>query len=140
MARYSVCVSFDWENDRRWRFLLSAWDANPKFDLSFTDLTPGEVNTHDVGRVKAAITPRIKAATHTLVIVGAFANTPHRDRALIGYRNWIAWEVAQSKAFGNRLVAVKLQQSYAAPDDLYSAGAKWATFSTESILRALREA
>lgn len=137
----SVFVSFDYDNDRYYKFLLEAWHANPRFRFTFQDGTPGEINSTNVGRVKAALTTKIQAATHTLVIVGQYANTPHRHRALIGHRNWINFEIAQSKAAYNRIVAVKLDRSYESPDELVGANARWAmAFTEEAIVRALSEA
>lgn len=137
----SVFVSFDYDNDRYYKFLLEAWHANPRFSFTFQDGTPGEINSANVGHVKAALTTKIQAATHTLVIVGQYANTPHRHRALIGHRNWINFEIAQSKAAYNRIVAVKLDRSYESPDELIGANATWAmAFTEEAIVRALSEA
>lgn len=64
----SVFVSFDWDHDRRYKFLLEAWNKNPRFQFVFSDATPGEIDTNNVGRIKAALTAKINAATHTLVI------------------------------------------------------------------------
>lgn len=137
----SVFVSFDYDNDRYYKFLLEAWHANPRFRFTFQDGTPGEINSTNVGRVKAALTTKIQAATHTLVIVGQYANTHHRHRALIGHRNWINFEIAQSKAAYNRIVAVKLDRSYESPNELVGANATWAmAFTEEAIVRALSEA
>ena len=136
-----VFVSFDWDHDKRWKFLLNAWDRNPAFRFSFSDNTPSEIQSSDISRVKAAITRKINAATHTLVIVGQYANSRHRDAASIGYTNWINFEVAQSKASGNRLVGVKLDRSFASPSELLNAGASWANaFEEDAVIRALREA
>ncbi len=99
-ATKKICVSFDWHNDRSYRHLLNAWDANPNNSFEFEDLTPGEINSDDVGRVKAVITSKIRTATHTLVIIGDFANEFHKDSAKIGYRNWIWWVIEQSKTEG----------------------------------------
>lgn len=137
----SVFVSFDYDNDRYYKFLLEAWHANPRFRFTFQDGTPSEINSTNVGRVKAAITTKIQAATHTLVIVGQYPNTPHPHRALIGHRNWINFEIAQSKAAYNRIVAVKLDRSYESPHELVGANATWAmAFTEEAIVRALSEA
>ena len=51
---------------------------------------------------------------YTHVLVGAYANTPHRDRGKIGSINWIWWEIEQSNSAGNRLIAVKLSSTDAA--------------------------
>jgi hypothetical protein len=137
----SVFVSFDYDNDCYYKFLLEAWHANPRFRFTFQDGTPGEINSLNVGRVKAALTTKIQAATHTLVIVGQYANSAHRHRALIGYRNWINFEIAQSKAVYNRIVAVKLDRSYESPDELIGANATWAmAFTEQAIMRALSQA
>lgn len=141
MAKRRVFVSFDYDNDRRYKYLLEAWDANPDFDFVFADATPSEIDSVNVGRIKAALSAKIGDATHTLVIIGQYANAPHAKRHLIGYRNWINFEVARSKQAGNRLVAVKLERTYESPEELAGAGAAWAMAFTESaILRALKDA
>lgn len=119
-----ICISFDWHNDRNYRNMLSAWLANPKSPVDFEDLTPSEIDTEDVGRIKAVLTTKICAASHTLVLVGAYANTKHSDSAKIGTRNWIWWEIEKSKEVGNRLIAVKLSAGNESPDPLFNANAK----------------
>jgi hypothetical protein len=134
----AVFVSFDYENDKHYKFLLEAWHAHPRLQFVFQDETPREIDSNNVGRVKAALTTKIRGATHTLVIVGKYANEPHRHRLLIGYRNWINFEIAQSKAAGNKIVAVKIDRSYESPEELTGANASWAmAFTEEAIVRAL---
>lgn len=140
-GRKKICISFDWHNDRDYRNLLSAWLANAGNPVDFEDLTPGAIDTSDVGRVKAVLTTRIRAATHTLVLVGEHANDRHRDSAKIGDHNWIWWEINQSKAEDNRLIAVKIKNSNPTPTPLLSSGAKWAmSFTQAAILKAIDEA
>ena len=76
------------------------------------------------------------------MIVGQYANAPHRHRALIGYRNWINFEVAQSTAHFNKIVAVKLDRSEPAnPEELMRTNASWAlAFTEQAIIRSLSEA
>lgn len=140
MYTKEICISFDWHNDRNYRQMLSAWIANPKIPFSFQDLTPGAIDTDDVSRVKAVLTTKIRTATHTLVLIGSNANTPHKDRIEIGSRNWIWWEIEQSKAESNRLIAVKISSSNTTPDPLYNSGATWAmSFTQDAILQAINE-
>jgi hypothetical protein len=134
----SVFVSFDYENDKHYKVLLEAWHANPRFNFVFEDGSSKYINSENVGRIKAALTQKLRAATHTLVLVGRHANEPHPQRALIGNTNWINWEIAQSKAAGNRLVAVKLDRSFDSPSELLGAKASWAmSFGEPEILQAL---
>lgn len=138
MAKKRVFVSFDYENDRRYKYLLQAWDANSKFDFIFHDVSSGEINSYNIGRVKAALTTKIKNAKYTLVIVGEEANKLHKDHKLIGFRNWINFEVHQSKSYNNKLVAVKIDRSYKSPEELLGAGASWAmSFTEKAIIKAL---
>jgi hypothetical protein len=97
-VRNKVFVSFDYENDRRYKNMLEAWNDNPEFEFTFQDMSPDEIYSSDVGRVKAALTAKVNQATHTFVIVGRYANTRHRDAYLIGSKNWINFEIKQSKA------------------------------------------
>ena len=38
-----VCISYDHENDKRYRYLLEAWDANDSFEFAFNNETPNEI-------------------------------------------------------------------------------------------------
>ncbi len=138
MAKTRVFVSFDYDNDRRYKYLLNAWDANKQFDFVFEDATSGAIDSNNVGRVKAALTTKIRSATHTLVIVGKEGNKRHADHQLIGCRNWQCFEAQQSIASGNRLIGVKLDRSYDSPETLIGAGTDWVYgFDEQAIVRAL---
>ena len=141
MAKKKVFVSFDYENDRRYKFLLEAWDANPNFKFSFSDLSSQEIQSWDVSRIKAALTRKIKEATYTLVIIGKEANKRHKDYEKIGYKNWLNFEIAKSKENDNKLVAVKIKRGYESPEELLNSGASWAmSFTQEAIIKALNGA
>lgn len=141
MAKKRVFISFDFHHDRHYRYLLAALNENPANDIEFIDSTPGEIDTMAVDRVKAVLTTKIRSATHTLVLIGDYANTRHRDAAKIGTRNWQWWEIEKSKEENKQLVAVKIERSNESPDPLLNAGATWAySYSVESILEALRKA
>ncbi len=137
MEKKKVFVSFDWDNDRRYKHLLEAWHANPEFDFVFDDMTPEEINSSDVGRIKAALTSKIKSATHTLFIVGDHANERHPKSALIGFTNWINFEAYQSKQEGNKLAVVKLQNHCAVPEQLNGARYSWISEFTERNVMAV---
>lgn len=138
---HKVFVSFDYENDRSYKYLLEAWNGNSEFEFTFQDMSPDEIQSTDVGRVKAALTAKINKASHTFVIVGQYANSRHEDQVLIGSKNWINFEIKQSKANANKLVAIKLDRTYVSPDELLNANASWAmSFTEEAILKALRNA
>jgi hypothetical protein len=141
MAKKKVFVSFDYEKDKNYYFLLKAWDANSDFDFSFSDYTSKEIQSDSIPIIKANLTKKIKEATYTLVIVGSEANRRHKDATEIGYKNWQNFEVAQSKVNGNKLVGVKIDRTYESPDELLNAGASWAlSFSQNAIIDALNKA
>ncbi len=131
MRKKQIFVSFDYDHDRRYKYLLEAWDANPEFDFVFKDETPGEINTDDVGRIKAGLTRKINDATHTLFIVGKHSNVLHADRNAIGFINYINFEAYQSIQSGNYLSVVKLDDSCAIPNEL-NAKYSWITGYSES--------
>lgn len=137
----TVFVSFDYDNDKHYKYLLEAWNKNPKFKFVFEDGTPREIDSDNVGRIKAALTLKIKEATHTLVIIGKYANQQHSKSSLIGYRNWINFEVAKSIELGKRIVAIKLDRSYENPVELSRARPSWAfSFTEANVIKALEEA
>ncbi|MCU0428169.1 MAG: TIR domain-containing protein [Candidatus Kapabacteria bacterium] len=135
-----VFVSFDYENDKHYKHLLQAWDANDGFEFSFDDRSSGEINSDSIPVVKAALTKKIKDAKITLVIVGKEANKRHKDYKEIGYKNWINFEIAQSKVNGKKLLAVKLDKEYESPEALINSGASWVIgFEHDKIVEALRK-
>ena len=40
MAKKKVCVSFDYEHDKHYYYLLAAWNNNPNIDFGINDCTP----------------------------------------------------------------------------------------------------
>ena len=141
MAKKKVFVSFDYDNDKHYKALLKAWDANPKFDFYFSDLSSNEINSSSVSVVKQVLSRKINEANYTLVLVGKEANKQHKDYKDIGYKNWLNYEVAKSKEHKNKLVGVKLSSTNTNPDELLNSRAKWAMSFTEgSIIKALEEA
>lgn len=137
MAKKKVFISFDYDHDKKYKYLLEAWDANSDFDFHINDTSPEEIQSSSVGVVKQVLSRKINEATYTIVIVGSYANSLHKDAKEIGYKNWQNYEIAKSKEHGNKLIGVKLDTSNSAPDELYGANAKWASFTKESIINAL---
>lgn len=136
-----VFISFDYDNDRNYRYLLSALKANSDSDIDFEDLTPDEIQSYDVSRIKAALTRRIKDSDYALVIIGKHANGHHPDKDKIGTRNWQWWEIEKSAEEGNKFIAVKIERSHTTPDPLLGKNAKWAhSFNVDAILKAINEA
>lgn len=136
-----IFISFDYEHDKNYRYLLTALAKNPRSDIEFTDVTPEEIQSYDVGRIKAVLTKKIKEATHTLVIVGKHANSYHPDRNEIDERNWQWWEINKSDEEGKGFIAVKIESSNESPDPLYGKGATWAnSFTVDAIVNAIDRA
>ena len=136
-----IFVSFDFDNDRRYKYVLEMWDSNANIDFSFNDGSTKEIQSWDISRVKAAITTKIRQADAILVLVGEHADTTHKDSALIGYRNWQYFEIAQAKAAGKKIIAVKLDRGNSSPSLLYGCGVSWAmSFSLDSIKAAIHRA
>lgn len=137
----TVFVSFDWHNDRDYRHLLQAWHANPKFKFTFDDGTSGEIDSSNVGRIKGALTTKVQMADYTLVIVGEYANARHRSAALIGYKNWINFEIVRSIEAMSGIVVVRLRRHFELPEEL--AGVNYTLvegFTEAGIIRALEVA
>lgn len=137
----TVFVSFDYENDKHYKYLLEAWHANPKFQFTFEDGTPTEIDSYNVGRIKAALTSKVKDATITLIIVGKYANQRHSKSHLIGYKNWINFEVHQSAQESKRIAVVRLERSYELPEEL--TGVQYSLvegFSEANVIQALNTA
>ena len=141
MAKKKIFISFDYENDSKYKNMLLAWDANKEFDFSFNDKTAKEIQSDDISRIKAGLTSYIKQADYVLVLVGKYANKKDKRADEIGKTNWINWEIAKGKEIKKKLIGVKIDREYESPSELLGSGATWAmSFSFESIKRAINDA
>jgi hypothetical protein len=139
-GRKRIFISFDYDNDRHYRYLLDALEENSKNQIDYEDVTPDEIQSNDIATIKAGLLSKIKKSTHALVIVGAKANSFDVRATQIGQRNWQWWEIAASKAEGKGLIAVKIEPGYESPEPLKNAKATWAmAFKVDSILKAINE-
>ena len=112
----SVYISFQYDEDRRYRDLLRAMNANRRFTLDFHDGgIVRAVRSEDEARVRAVITHRIKQVDATLVIIGR--------RTYLS--DWVDFEIKRSIEHGVQLVALKLDRSYTTPPALYGQNAIW---------------
>ena len=138
MAKKKVFVSFDYDNDKHYKALLKAWDANPSFDFYFSDLSSNEINSSSVSVVKQALSRKINKSNYTVVLVGGEANKQHKDHKEIGYKNWLNFEIAKSKEHKNKLVGIKLGKTNESPEQLLNSGASWAmSFTLDAVVKAL---
>lgn len=136
-----IFVSFDFDNDRQYKYTLNMWDGNNNIDFSFNDGSTQEIQSWNICRIKAAITSKINQADAILVLIGEHADSLHKDRSLIGYRNWQYFEIAKAKEAGKKIIAVKLDRGNTSPALLYNSGASWAmSFSLDSIKAAIHKA
>lgn len=115
MAKKKIFVSFDYEKDKMYKYLLEAWDANPHFDFSFNDQSPDEIQSNLISVVKANLTRKINDSTYTLVLCGKEVNKLHKDHVQIGYCNWQNYEIARSILNGNKIILVKLYDDFQVP-------------------------
>lgn len=136
----SICISFDYDNDRNYRYLLSAWDKNQQFKFSMNDKTPSEIDSNDYSRIKAVLSTKIKQSDCLFVIVGAKTDSSHPKAKEIGEKNWQVWEINKAKEFGKKIVAVKIEYSNSSPDALKNCGVIWAlSFTQENVVAALNK-
>lgn len=136
-----IFVSFDFDNDRQYKYTLNMWDANDSIDFSFNDGSTREIQSWEISRIKAAITTKINQSDAILVLIGEDADKQHKDHVAIGYRNWQYFEIAQAKAANKKIIAVKLNKENTSPDLLFNSGASWAySFTLDSIKRAIHKA
>lgn len=121
-------VSYDHDNDRLYRRLLEAWNANGEFALDFSDPAPGfRPGGLDAEAFRAAVEAKIRAADLFLCVVGTYT---HRSE-------WVAWEVGRAAAHGKEILAVKIDSANETPAPLIEAGARWATSFTLDAIRGV---
>ena len=132
-----VFVSFDFEKDKQYKYLLNAWSANRDIEFTFDDRTPEEIQSNNISVIKANLSRKINEASTTLVLVGEDINKIHKDRWSIGFKNWQHYEIMKSKESGNKIVCAKLKSTNPLSDCIYSWDSTNITYSEEEIGRSI---
>ena len=131
MAKKQIFISYDYDNDRAYKNILKAWDANGTFDFSFDDHSADiSIDSTDASAIKRAISAKINAATYFLCIVG---KETHKS-------DWVKWEIEKAIELGKKIVAVKIDANNISPTAILGAGATWAmSFTEPSITKAIND-
>ena len=132
MAKKTIFISFDYDNDLRYKNMLLAWDSHDEFDFELYDgsLTTA-INSTNAAYIKSKIKPLIEKATHLLCIVGEKSGT----------NAWIEWEVQTAVDAKKKLIGVKIEKANVSPKALGNNGATWAlSFNFDAIKKAVEEA
>lgn len=132
MAKKKVFISYDYDNDKSYKNLLLAWDANSDFDFSFDDTSADvSINSTDAAAIKRAISAKINNSTYFLCIIGKKT-----------YESaWVKWEISKAVELSKKIVAVKIDSTNTSPDEILGIGASWAmSFTFESIKTAIDNA
>lgn len=132
MATKKVFVSYDYVNDKHYKNLLLAWDANRDFDFYLNDQSVDvSVDSTDAGAIKRVISSKINESTYFLCLIGK--NTSKSQ--------WIAWEINKAVELKKKIVAVKIESTNETPDAIVGVGATWAmSFKFDSIKKAIEGA
>ena len=130
-----VFVSFDFEKDKQYKYLLNAWAANKDFEFTFDDRTPEEIQSNNIAVIKANLSKKINEASTTLVLVGEDINKLHPERSMIGQKNWQHYEIIKSQEVGNKIVCAKLKSTNPSPDCINTWDSTNIIYSEEEISR-----
>jgi hypothetical protein len=130
MAKKKIFISYDYDNDMKYKNMLLAWDANKEFDFSFYDTSVDvSIDSQDAAAIKRAISTRINDSDYLLCIVGK-----HTSKS-----SWVTWEINKAVELKKKLMAVKIEANNTSPYALLGKGASWAmSFTFESIRDALK--
>lgn len=118
----------------RYKNLLVAWSKNDNsyFDIKFDDTSIGvSLNSTNSTYIRRKIKEKIRESKYFLLLIGA---TTHDS-------DWCNWEIEQAVELNKKIIAVKINNSYTSPTNIYGVGATWAkTFTYNAIKAAIDSA
>jgi hypothetical protein len=126
-----VFISYDHSEDRHYKELLRAWDANTNFAFEFDQRSPNfPIDSTDAPVIKQVLTRKMKESEYLLVIIGAKS-----------YQSkWMDWEIDRAKQSDVKLklAGVKIDHSNITPTGLLNTGTAFArSFTKDGIIAAL---
>lgn len=131
-SKKKIFVSYDYDNDKHFKNLLLAWDANKLFDFSMNDHSADvSINSTNASVIKSVISRFINEATYFLVIVGTKTYSS----------NWVKWEIFKAIELKKKIIVVKTDKLNITPEGLLGSGVSWAhSFTYDSISNAIENA
>ena len=132
MATKKIFISYDYENDRHYKNLLLAWDANREFDFYLNDQSVDvSVDSTNAAAIKRVISAKINESTYFLCLIGKKTHDS----------NWVAWEINKAIELNKKLIAVKIDNGNISPSEILGVNASWAmSYTFESIKKAIEDA
>ena len=139
MYKRKIFVSFDYENDRHYKYLLDAWSENSDFELTFDDRSPSEIQTNSVSVVKQVLSKKINEATTVIVLAGKDINKTHKDKSEIGCINWQNYETYKAIELKKNIIVVRISPNNNIPLEIIGHDYTLVNnFKQDEILNALR--
>lgn len=131
-TRKRIFISYDHENDARYKHLLHAWNKHEDFDIQmYNGSLDVAINSEDAAYIKRQIRPMITWCSYLLCIIG---EDTHNSL-------FVDWEIKTAIENGKRLIAVKINKDCISPAAIMNKGATWAlSFNYEAIKKAIDEA
>ena len=123
-----IFISYDYDNDKHYKNMLRAWNANKQFEFSFYDNSVDiSVDSKDKGVIRRVVSSKINKADCFLCLVGE-----HTHKS-----SWVKWEIQKAVKLEKEIVAVKISKSNISPDEILNVNAKWTKFGFDSIKEAI---
>jgi hypothetical protein len=132
MSKKNIFISYDYDNDKSYKNLLLAWDANKEFDFNFTDHSADvSIDSTDAAAIKRAISAKINGAQYFLCLIG--------EKTI--FSRWVRWEIEKAVELKKKIVAVKIKSTNTSPSEINGVGASWAmSFTFDGIKAAIKNA
>ena len=64
MNKPKIFVSFDFKNDRYYKYTLNMWNVNSNFEFTCNDTSPSEIQSWNIPTIKGVLSRKIKEATY----------------------------------------------------------------------------
>lgn len=130
MANKKVFISYDYDNDRHYKYMLSAWDENKNIDFFMTDKSADvSINSEEEAVIKRAISAKINNSTYVIFLIGKYF---HKSK-------WCKWEIEKARELNKKLIAILLDTRNTIPGELFDCckDVEWIDFRKASLLEAL---
>jgi hypothetical protein len=116
------------EEDLAYVRLFRGQARNKNTDLEFDDYSVKvPYNSTNADYIRSQITTKIRAASATIVLIGATTSSSA----------WVAWEIEKTAALGKKLIGVKLSTAGKTPRELTDADAPVVNWDISKIVAEL---
>lgn len=124
-----IFISYHSQKNAQYKYTLNMWAKNQSVKFDFYDFSVGvSIKSKNESYIKKVITKKLNESNLVLCIIGEETHE----------REFIDWELEKAKELQKKIIAVKVNHRFKAPECLLNSNIKFEKYTRKDIFKAIK--